>query len=64
MSQVRPLMSVVASSLPFSKLPITSGDCVNVETGMRLSAVLDFDPITADVAPGTTWHPYHVLSAL
>ena len=31
---------------------------------MRLSAVVDFDPITADMAPGTTWHPDHALSAL
>ena len=31
---------------------------------MRVSLVVDFDPITADVAPGTIWHPYHVLSAL
>ena len=30
---------------------------------MRVSLVVDFDPITADVAPGTSWHPYHVLSA-
>ena len=31
---------------------------------MRLSLVVGFDPITADMAPGTIWHPYHVLSAL
>src|SRR6266545_4751304 len=31
---------------------------------MRLFPVVDFDPITADVAPGTSWHPYHALSAL
>ena len=31
---------------------------------MRVSLVVDFDPITADMAPGTSWHPYHVLSAL
>ena len=31
---------------------------------MRLSAVLDFDPSAADMAPGASWHPYHVLSAL
>ena len=30
---------------------------------MRLCPVIDFDPITADMAPGTCWHPYHVLSA-
>src|SRR6266542_3419042 len=53
----------VAPSEPFSKSPITSGDCLNVGTRMRLSLVVDFDPITADVAPGTSWHPYHVLSA-
>ena len=29
---------------------------------MRISLVVDFDPITADMAPGTSWHPYHVLS--
>ena len=37
---------------------------MNVGSGMRLSTVVDFDPITADMAPGTTWHPYHVFSAL
>ena len=31
---------------------------------MRVSLVVDFDPITADMAPGAIWHPYHVLSAL
>ena len=31
---------------------------------MRLSPVVDFDPITAEMAPGTSWHPYHVLFAL
>ena len=31
---------------------------------MRLSSVVDFDPITAEMASGTTWHPHHVLSAL
>ena len=31
---------------------------------MRLCLVVDFDPSTADMAPGTSWHPYHVLSAL
>ena len=31
---------------------------------MLISALVDFDPITADVAPSTIWHPYHVLSAL
>ena len=31
---------------------------------MRLSSVVDFDPIAADMAPGPSWHPYHVLSAL
>src|SRR6266542_5893263 len=54
----------VAPSEPFSKLPITNGDSLNVESGMRLFPVVDFDPITADVAPGTSWHPYHALSAL
>ena len=31
---------------------------------MCLSRVVNCDPITAYVGPGTTWHPYHVLSAL
>ena len=31
---------------------------------MCLSLVVNFDPITAYVAPGTRWHPYHALSAL
>src|SRR2546430_3159826 len=31
---------------------------------MRVSLVVDFDPITADMAPGTIWHPYHAFSAL
>ena len=30
---------------------------------MRLCSVVDFDPITAAMAPGTSWHPYHVFSA-
>ena len=30
---------------------------------MLISLVVDFDPITADMGPGTTWHPYHALSA-
>ena len=30
---------------------------------MCLSRVVNFDPITAYVASGTRWHPYHVLSA-
>ncbi len=30
---------------------------------MSLSCVVDFDPIAADMAPGPSWHPYHVLSA-
>ena len=46
------------------KLPTTNGDCLDVGTGIRLSPVVDFDPITAEMAPGTSWHPYHVLSAL
>ena len=41
-----------------------NGDSINIGTGMRFSPVVDFDPITADMAPGTSWHPYHVLSAL
>jgi hypothetical protein len=63
-SQVRRLMLVVASSKSFPKLPTTSGDCLNVGTRMRLSPVVDFDPVTADMAPGTRWHPYHALSTL
>src|SRR5438477_1092595 len=31
---------------------------------MLISPVVDFDPITAEMGPGTTWHPYHALSAL
>ena len=31
---------------------------------MLISLVVDFDPITAEMGPGTTWDPYHVLSAL
>src|SRR4029077_2809685 len=57
-------MLVVPSSQPFSKLPITRGDCLNVGTGMRRSLVVDFDPTTAEMGPGTRWHPYHMLSAL
>ena len=30
---------------------------------MRLSSVVDFDPIATDMASGPSWHPYHVLSA-
>ena len=30
---------------------------------MRLSSIVDFDPIAADVATGTSWHPYHMFSA-
>ena len=41
-----------------------NGDSINIRTGMRFSPVVDFDPITADMAPGATWHPYNVLSAL
>jgi len=46
------------------KLPIMSGVCPNVGIGMLISLVVDFEPITAEMAPGTTWHPYHVLRAL
>ena len=31
---------------------------------MLISTFIDFDPITADVAPSAIWHPYHVFSAL
>jgi hypothetical protein len=30
---------------------------------MLISLVVDFDPITAEMGPGTTWHPYNVFSA-
>src|SRR5438034_7679226 len=56
-------MFVVASPQSFSKLPTTNGVCLNVGTGMLISLVVDFDPITAEMGPGTTWHPYHALSA-
>src|SRR6266487_4423915 len=42
---------------------MTNVVCLNVGIEMRVSLVVDFDPITADVAPGASWHPYHVLSA-
>src|SRR5262249_17019643 len=42
---------------------MTNVVCLNVGIEMRVSLIVDFDPITADVAPGTSWHPYHVLSA-
>ena len=29
---------------------------------MLISLVVDLDPITAEMGPGTTWHPYHALS--
>ena len=31
---------------------------------MLISLFVDFDPITAEMAPGTGWHPYHALTAL
>jgi hypothetical protein len=62
--QVRPLMLAVAVSEPFSTPSTTNVVCLNVGIEMRVSLVVDFDPITADMAPGTIWHPYHVLSAL
>src|SRR5262245_1843158 len=63
-SQVRPLILVVASSRPFSTSSTTNVVCLNVGIEMRVSLVVDFDPITADMAPSTIWHPYHVLTAL
>ena len=57
-------MLVVDSLWPFLQLSLTNAVCLNVGTGLRLSLVLDLDPITADMAPGTRWDPYHVLSAL
>src|SRR6266576_4003993 len=62
--RIRPLYWPSPRRSRFSKLPITSGDCLNVGTGMRLPGLVDFDPITADMAPGTRWHPYHSLSVL
>jgi len=41
-----------------------SGVCPDVGIGMFIPLVVDFDPITAEVGPGTTWHPYNVLSTL
>ena len=31
---------------------------------MGVSLGIDFDPIAADMAAGTIWHPYHVLFAI
>ena len=55
------LMLVVAFKL---QLPPTNGVCLNVGTEMLICLLVDFDPITAEMAPGAIWHPYHVLSAL
>ena len=30
---------------------------------MLIWLLVDFDPSTAEMTPGTTWHPYNVLSA-
>ena len=38
--------------------------CLSVRIEMGISLVVDFDPVTTDMAPRTIWHPYHVLSAL
>ena len=57
-------MLVVASSQPFSTPSLTNVVCLTVGIEMRVSLIVDFDPITADMAPGTIWHPHHVLSAL
>src|SRR5205809_5197771 len=57
-------MLVVASLWSFSRLLPTSGVCSNVRIRMLISLVVDFDPITAEMGSGTTWHPHHVLSAL
>ena len=40
-----------------------SGVCPNVGIGMLISLVVDFNPIATEMGPGTTWHPYNVLSA-
>ena len=45
------------------KLLLTNAVSPNVGIGMLISLVVDLDPITAEMGPGTTWHPYHVLSA-
>ena len=42
---------------------LTNAVCPNVGIGMLISLVVDLDPITPEMGPGTTWHPYHVLSA-
>jgi len=31
---------------------------------MLISRVVDFDPITAEMGPGTTWHPYSRRQAI
>jgi hypothetical protein len=56
-------MLVVASVQPFSTSSTTNVVCLTVGIEMWVSLVVDFNPITADMAPGTIWHPYHVLSA-
>src|SRR5262249_39789306 len=48
----------------FSTSSTTNVVCLNVGIEMRVSLIVDFDPITADMAPGTIWQPYHMLSAL
>ena len=45
------------------KLLLTNAVCPNVGIGMLISLAVDFNPITPEMGPGTTWHPYHVLSA-
>src|SRR5262249_6214359 len=62
--QIRPLILVVDSSWSFAKLLTTNAVCLYVRIKMGVSLVVDFDPVTADMAPGTVLHPYHVLSAL
>src|SRR6266481_3685853 len=47
-----------------SKLPPTNAVCLNGGTGMLICLLVDFNPITPEMAPGAIWHPYHVLSAL
>ena len=44
-------------------LPPANAVCLNVGTGMLICLFVDFDPITAEMGPGTTWHPCHTLSA-
>lgn len=63
MSKEPPLILIVASLQSCSRLPPTSGVCLDLGTGILVSLVVDLDPITAKMGTGTTGHPYHVLPA-